>query len=88
MRRRNFVQGIAASTAWPLTARAQQPGQMRRVGLLMNRTADDAEGQAALAAFQEGLRQTGWSDGRNVQTLSFVRAAAIHDPSCHFAIVN
>ena len=33
----------------------------------MNRTAGDAEGQAVLAAFQEGLQQAGWSDGRNVR---------------------
>ena len=40
---------------------------MRRVGVLMNSHADDAESQARLAAFREGLRQLGWTDGGNVQ---------------------
>jgi len=29
--------------------------------------ADNPEGQARLAAFQEALQQLGWSDGRNVR---------------------
>ena len=40
---------------------------MRRIGVLMNRAADDPEGQAAVAAFQQALQQLGWSDGRNVR---------------------
>ena len=40
---------------------------MRRVGVLMNRAADDPEGQARLAAFKQGLEQFGWSDGRNIR---------------------
>ena len=67
MRRRDFI-GIAGSTiAWPLSTRAQQGGQLQRIGVLLNRTADDPEGQATLAAFQQGLQQLGLSDGRNVR---------------------
>jgi putative ABC transport system substrate-binding protein len=40
---------------------------MRRIGVLMNRAADDPEGQARLAAFQQALQQLDWSDGRNVR---------------------
>jgi len=40
---------------------------MRRVGVLMNLASDDAEGQARLAAFHQGLQQLGWTVGRNVQ---------------------
>ena len=40
--------GVAA--AWPLAARAQQREKMRHIGVLMNLAADDAEGQARLAA--------------------------------------
>jgi putative tryptophan/tyrosine transport system substrate-binding protein len=40
---------------------------MRRVGVLMNLTSDDAEGQARLAAFHQGLQQLGWTVGRNVR---------------------
>jgi putative tryptophan/tyrosine transport system substrate-binding protein len=36
MRRRDFIKAIAGSpTVWPLGARAQQPEQMRRIGMLM-----------------------------------------------------
>jgi putative tryptophan/tyrosine transport system substrate-binding protein len=66
MRRREFliVAGMAAS---PLAARAQPTPQIRRIGVLMNRAADDREGQAGIAAFKEGLQQLGWADGTNVQ---------------------
>jgi putative ABC transport system substrate-binding protein len=40
---------------------------MRRVGVLINLPADDAEGRARLAAFLQGLQQLGWTEGRNVQ---------------------
>jgi putative ABC transport system substrate-binding protein len=67
MRRRDFIKVIGGgAVAWPLTARAQQSEQMRRIGVLMN-VADDPRGQAAVAAFQEVLQQLGWSNGRNVQ---------------------
>ena len=35
---------------------------MRRIGVLMNLAADDAEGQARIAAFLQALEQLGWSD--------------------------
>ena len=68
MQRRQFIAllGGAAAT-WPLAASAQQPEQMRRVGILLNRAANDADGQARLAAFRQALQQLGWSEGRNVQ---------------------
>jgi putative ABC transport system substrate-binding protein len=40
---------------------------MRRIGVLMNLTPDDAEGQARLAAFLQGLQEAGWAVGRNVR---------------------
>ena len=68
LRRREFITLIGGSaTAWPLAARAQQGEQMRRIGVLMNLTADDAEGQGRLAAFMQGLQEAGWSVGRNVR---------------------
>jgi ABC-type uncharacterized transport system substrate-binding protein len=66
--RREFMTLLGgAAAAWPLAARAQQPERMRRIGVLMYLAADDAEGQARLAAFAEALRQLGWSDGRNLR---------------------
>ena len=40
---------------------------MRRIGALVPGSADDAEYQARMAAFLQGLQQLGWSDGRNVR---------------------
>src|SRR4029077_20742330 len=56
-----------AAAAWPLAARAQQGERARRIGVLMYWTADDAEGQARLAAFTQALKQLGWSEGRNLR---------------------
>src|SRR5262245_4397181 len=56
-----------AAVAWPLTARAQQGERMRRIGVLVPFTSDDAEGQARLTAFREGLRQLGWTEGHNIR---------------------
>lgn len=67
MRRRDFVKSIAASAAtWPLAARAQSE-QIRRVGVLMNRTADNQYGQVQLAVFQKSLQEFGLRDGDNVR---------------------
>ena len=68
MRRRDFISRIVGSAAlWPLAARAQQPGAMKRVGVLTPFAADDAEGQARLTAFAQGLQQTGWTLGQNLR---------------------
>jgi ABC-type uncharacterized transport system substrate-binding protein len=66
MRRREFISLLSGAAAWPIAARAQQTGGMRRIGVLMNLAADDAEGQARLAAFLQGLQEAGWAVGRNV----------------------
>ena len=52
---------------WPLAALAQQPAQLRRIGVLMPFAEDDPVGQARVAAFVQGLQQSGWTDGRNVR---------------------
>jgi putative ABC transport system substrate-binding protein len=68
MKRREFITLLGGAVTWPLAAHAQQPGErMRRVGVLVNLASDDAEGQARLAAFHQGLQQLGWTVGRNVQ---------------------
>ena len=66
--RREFITLLgSAAAAWPLTARAQQPARMRRVGMLMNLTADDPESIARLTAFVQGLQELGWTQGRNLR---------------------
>jgi putative tryptophan/tyrosine transport system substrate-binding protein len=67
VKRREFITLLGgAAAAWPLAARAQQRERMRRIGVLMNLAADDAQSMARIAAFLQGLQQLGWTDGRNV----------------------
>ena len=66
MRRRDFMKIVTGSAlTWPLSARAQQTKQARRIGVLMNLAAADPEGQARIAAFRQGLETLGWEEGRN-----------------------
>jgi putative tryptophan/tyrosine transport system substrate-binding protein len=65
MRRREFITVIGGAAAWPLPVRAQQT--IRRIGMLLPAAADDAEFQTRVAAFLEGLQQSGWTIGQNVQ---------------------
>ena len=67
MRRREFITLLGgAAAAWPVAVRAQQGERMRRIGVLMNTTAN-TEQQQSLVAFQQALQQLGWTEGRNVQ---------------------
>jgi putative tryptophan/tyrosine transport system substrate-binding protein len=66
IRRREFISTLGSAVAvWPLATRAQQPERMRRIGVLMG-VAEDAEGEARVNALQQGLRELGWIEGRNV----------------------
>ena len=67
MKRREFISLLGAVASWPLAARAQQPEQMRRIGVLTNLVADDPEAQARVGAFLQGLQELGWAVGRNMR---------------------
>ena len=68
MRRRDFITLLGVATAaWPLSAHAQHPDRIRRIGVLMSFAANDPEAQRRVAAFEKGLRELGWVDGRNVR---------------------
>ena len=56
-----------AAVAWPLAARAQQPDQVRRIGVLMGYAESDSDARAWYAAFREALQKLGWTEGRNIQ---------------------
>jgi putative tryptophan/tyrosine transport system substrate-binding protein len=69
LRRREFIilfGGTAA--AWPLAARAQQPGErMRRIGVLQDTAEDDPERKKQFAKFRNGLASYGWLEGHTVR---------------------
>ncbi len=68
MRRREFITLLGgAAAAWPIGLAAQQSDRMRKVGVLMGAVANSPHGQARIAAFQQGLQQLGWTEGRTVR---------------------
>jgi putative tryptophan/tyrosine transport system substrate-binding protein len=63
--RRKFLATLGgAAAAWPLGARAQQPGKLPTIGYLGSGT--PLTDSQWLAAFEQRMRELGWIDGRNV----------------------
>jgi putative ABC transport system substrate-binding protein len=62
--RREFVALLGGAAAWPLAARAQQPGKLPTIGFLGTNT-PSAQSRWT-AAFVQRLRELGWIDGHNV----------------------
>jgi putative tryptophan/tyrosine transport system substrate-binding protein len=60
MRRRDFISGIAGSTGWLLTARAQEPGRTYRIGFLT------PVGRESYAPLFDELRLNGFIEGQNL----------------------
>jgi putative tryptophan/tyrosine transport system substrate-binding protein len=68
MQRREFITLVGGAAAmWPLTARAQRTDRMRTVGMLLGFAEKDPEAINRVKAFQLGMRDLGWIEGRNVQ---------------------
>src|SRR5262249_44286814 len=65
-KRRGFISLLGGAEGWPLVGGAQQSERVPRVGVLIA-IGDDAEGQARLDAFKNGMRDLGWTDGGNVR---------------------
>src|SRR5215467_5995264 len=66
MKRRDFITLLGGAAAWPIAARGQQPGRMRKVGLLMG-AESDPDTRARVKAFRQRLRELGWSENRNTR---------------------
>jgi putative tryptophan/tyrosine transport system substrate-binding protein len=67
MKRRAFIVLLAAAAASaPFAAHAQQPGRVRRLGVLMSTNENDPVAQSRVAAFREGLAEFGWREGNNL----------------------
>src|SRR5450755_4625406 len=67
MRRREFITLLGgAAAAWPLAARAQQPGRVRRIGVLLPGNSATAARNPRMQAFYKALQELGWIEGQNV----------------------
>jgi putative tryptophan/tyrosine transport system substrate-binding protein len=67
-KRRDFIAVLGgAAAAWPVASTAQQPQQLRRIGVFMSTPPDDPVTQADSAILLAGLRELGWTVGRNLQ---------------------
>jgi putative tryptophan/tyrosine transport system substrate-binding protein len=68
MRRREFITLLGgAAVAWPLEARAQPPGRVRRIAVLVGATENDPEAPLSSEAFRQTLHQLGWKEGVSVR---------------------
>jgi putative ABC transport system substrate-binding protein len=67
IRRRDFLPLLGSAAAWPIAARGQQNGRMRRIGIFVGGAAGDADQQLRIAAFMQGLHELGWTVGRNAR---------------------
>jgi ABC-type uncharacterized transport system substrate-binding protein len=68
MRRREFIAMLGGAAAgWPLGARAQQSNRLRLVGVLFAMAPSDPEAEMRVKAFETGLRELGWVEGRNMR---------------------
>ncbi len=60
MRRREFIAFLGgAAIAWPLSARAEKPDRIRRIGVLVSEPWPEVEG------LHDGLRELGYREGEN-----------------------
>ena len=66
MKRREFITLLGAAAAWPRTLVAQGTDPARRIGVLMEISANDPQARSNIAALQRGLRQLGWLEGSNL----------------------
>jgi putative ABC transport system substrate-binding protein len=64
LKRRDFITLVGGAAAWPLAARAQQPGKLRTIGFLGQSTRSAAS--EWVAAFVQRLHELGWNEGRTV----------------------
>ena len=70
MKRRDFIAGIGAATAWPFAARAQQPAKMKRIAMVHPAEKVGGmtiNGRPGFRAFFEELNRLGYAEGQNLE---------------------
>src|SRR5262245_5933486 len=65
IRRREFITILGGAAAWPLAARAQEPGRIYRIGLLVG-ALDSPVMAPGYPALRDELRKRGFIEGRNL----------------------
>jgi len=65
VKRRTFIAALGGAAAWPVVARAQT-NRVRKIGVLLGGSENDAEMRAEVFALQKSLQELGWTEGRNV----------------------
>jgi putative ABC transport system substrate-binding protein len=78
MQRREFIAGLGSAAAWPLVARAQQDGRVRRIGVLTGNDENDPGMKSLVSVFTQSVADLGWTDGRNVRI--DLRSGGVGDP--------
>jgi putative ABC transport system substrate-binding protein len=66
--RREFIVTVSGGAAWPLAARAQQTGRVRRIAVLVGASENDPEAPLSLEAFRQMLNQLGWNGSVHIET--------------------
>jgi ABC-type uncharacterized transport system substrate-binding protein len=68
MKRRDFISLIGSmAVTLPLSAWAQQPERMRRIGVLLAVAESDVDVRKGIGIFQRTLQELGWKDGHNIR---------------------
>jgi putative ABC transport system substrate-binding protein len=81
MRRREFLGLLAGAVGMSRVARAQQPGGVRRIGIIVPASSTDMKFQIQVQAFEQELKKFGWMIGQNVQIET--RWATANDNEIH-----
>jgi ABC-type uncharacterized transport system substrate-binding protein len=85
VRRREFIAAVSGVVAWPLSAWAQQPSGMRRIGVLMGLAETDPFTIKYVQELRGALQRLGWTNSKNIQ---FTYRYAAGDPGLARAFAN
>src|SRR5215471_4926024 len=87
LERREFITLLGgAAAAWPLAARAQQPGKVHRVGILWAST--PSASAPRMEAFRQGLRELGYVEGRNLVITATGAALSARSQQSYIPLVD
>jgi 3-hydroxy-3-methylglutaryl CoA synthase len=78
IQRREFIVTLGgAAAAWPLAARAQPDGRMRRIGILMGTSESDPDQKGMVSTFARALADLGWTERISVSRGAGQRATSL-----------